>query len=101
MSACRIRSFWIPVRGAHDGSAAANTHRGSSVARESRTDCVGGLPQTQPPSPLGPLNDFAKDVIVSTPPGTAPIFDRYSLRILTARETRHRAEARATSLMKR
>jgi len=38
----------------------------------------------QPSSPLGRLNDFAKDVIVSTPLGAPPIFDGYFFRILTA-----------------
>ena len=35
-------------------------------------------------SPLGRLNDFPKDVIISTPQGAAPILDGYSFRILTA-----------------
>jgi hypothetical protein len=39
---------------------------------------------TQPSSPLGRLNDFAKDVVESTKPGAPPIFDGYSFRVLTA-----------------
>jgi hypothetical protein len=39
---------------------------------------------TQPSSPLGRLNDFAKDVVESTQPGVPPIFDGYSFRVLTA-----------------
>ena len=42
------------------------------------------VPADQASSPVGRLNDFAKDVIVSTPPGAALIFDGYSFRILTA-----------------
>jgi Protein of unknown function (DUF2950) len=36
----------------------------------------------QPSSPLGRLNEFAKDVVISTEPGAAPIFDGYSFRII-------------------
>jgi hypothetical protein len=42
------------------------------------------VPADQPSSPLGRLNDFAKNVVTSTQPGAAPIFDGYSFRILTA-----------------
>jgi hypothetical protein len=41
------------------------------------------VPADQPSSPLGRLNEFAKDVVTSTGPGAAPIFDGYSFRILT------------------
>jgi hypothetical protein len=41
------------------------------------------VPANQPSSPLGRLNEFAKDVVISTEPGAAPIFDGYSFRIIT------------------
>ncbi len=41
-------------------------------------------PADQPSSPLGRVNDFAKDIIAATPPGAPPVFDGYSFRILTA-----------------
>ncbi len=40
-------------------------------------------PADQPPSPLGRLSEFANDVVTSTQPGAAPIFDGYSFRIIT------------------
>lgn len=40
------------------------------------------VPEDQPPSPLGRLNEFAGDVVTSTQPGAAPIFDGYSFRII-------------------
>jgi len=40
-------------------------------------------PADQASSPLGRLNEFAKDVVTSTEPGAAPIFDGYSFRIIT------------------
>ncbi len=40
------------------------------------------VPADQASSPLGRLDEFAKDVLTSTPPGAAPIFDGYSFRIL-------------------
>ena len=40
------------------------------------------VPVDQPSSPLGRLNEFAKDVVVSTQPGAAPIFDGYSIRVI-------------------
>jgi hypothetical protein len=42
------------------------------------------VPQDEPSSPLGRLNDFAKDVVTSPQPGVPPIFDGYSFRVLTA-----------------
>jgi hypothetical protein len=42
------------------------------------------VPYDQPSSPLGRLDDFAKDVVACTQPGAPPIFDGYSFRILTA-----------------
>ncbi len=41
------------------------------------------VPADQPSSPLGRLNEFAKDVVISTEPGAAPIFDGYSFRIIS------------------
>ncbi len=41
------------------------------------------VPAEQPSSPLGRLNEFASTVVASTPPGTAPVFDGYSFRIVT------------------
>ena len=40
------------------------------------------VPADQPSSPLGRLNDFAKNVVASTRPGEPPIFDGYYFRIL-------------------
>jgi Protein of unknown function (DUF2950) len=40
------------------------------------------VPANQPSSPLGRLNDFAKNVVESTRPGEPPIFDGYYFRIL-------------------
>jgi len=42
------------------------------------------VPEDAPSSPLGRLNEFANDVVTSTQPGTSPIFDGYSFRVLTA-----------------
>jgi len=41
------------------------------------------VPADQPSSPLGRLNEFAKDVVTSTQPGAGPVFDGYSFRIST------------------
>jgi hypothetical protein len=41
------------------------------------------VPTDQPSSPLGRVDEFAKNVVTSTPPSTAPIFDGYSFRIIT------------------
>ena len=41
------------------------------------------VPAGQPSSPIGRLNEFAKDVVTSTQPGEAPVFDGYSYRITT------------------
>lgn len=38
----------------------------------------------QPASPLGRLDEFAKDVVSSTQAGVPPVFDGYSFRVLTA-----------------
>ena len=43
------------------------------------------VPADQPSSPLGRLDEFAKNVVTSTQPGAAPIFDGYSFRIITAK----------------
>jgi hypothetical protein len=40
------------------------------------------VPADKHSSPLGRLDEFAKDVVISTPPGAAPIFDGYSFRII-------------------
>jgi len=42
------------------------------------------VPDERPSSPLGRLNEFAKDVVISTEPGAAPMFDGYLFRIITA-----------------
>jgi Protein of unknown function (DUF2950) len=44
------------------------------------------VPADKHSSPLGRLNEFAKDVVTSTQPGSAPIFDGYSFRIVTSPE---------------
>jgi len=41
------------------------------------------VPVDQPSSPLGRLNEFAKNVVTSTEPGASPIFDGYSFRAIT------------------
>jgi Protein of unknown function (DUF2950) len=38
----------------------------------------------EPSNPLGRSNEFAKDVVASTPSGIPAVFDGYSFRILTA-----------------
>lgn len=40
--------------------------------------------EDQRASPLGRLNEFAQDVVASTKPGSEPVFDGYTFRILTA-----------------
>ena len=42
------------------------------------------VPADRPSSPLGRVDEFAKDVVTSAQPGAAPIFDGYSFRIITA-----------------
>ena len=42
------------------------------------------VPADKPSSPLGRLNEFAQDVISSTPAGATPIFDGYEFRIFIA-----------------
>ena len=41
------------------------------------------VPADRPSSPLGRLDEFAKNVVTSTQPGAAPVFDGYSFRIIT------------------
>jgi hypothetical protein len=53
------------------------------------------VPDDQPSSPLGRLNDFAEDVVKSTQPGVPPIFDGYSFRILTAQGDKARDGAKS------
>ncbi len=48
----------------------------------------------QPSSPLGRLNDFAKDVVATANQGTAPVFDGYSFRILTAQGDSGKGDAK-------
>ncbi len=44
----------------------------------------------EPSSPLGRLDEFAKDVVSSTQPGVPPVFDGYSFRVLTAQGNRRK-----------
>ncbi len=53
------------------------------------------VPPNEPSSPLGRLNDFAKDVVTSTQPGVPPIFDGYSFRVLTAQEDEAKGGAKS------
>ena len=46
------------------------------------------VPADQPSSPLGRLNEFAQDVVESTQPGAAPVFDGYSFRITTGQNNK-------------
>jgi Protein of unknown function (DUF2950) len=46
------------------------------------------VPADEPSSPLGRLNEFAKAVVESTPPGAAPVFDGYSFRITTGKDNK-------------
>ncbi len=80
---------------AHDGSPAGQYAQKilSSVGKQD--GLYWQVPADQASSPVGRLNDFAKDVIVSTPPGAALIFDGYSFRILTAQG--HQANGGAKS----
>ena len=59
------------------------------------------VPPDQPSSPLGRLNDFARDVVSSTQPGAPPIFDGYSFRSLPHRETKPATARGATSSVER
>src|SRR5208337_2697069 len=71
-------------QGAHDGNPAGQYAQKilSSVGKQD--GLYWQVPADQPSSPLGRVNDFAKDIIAATPPGAPPIFDGYSFRILTA-----------------
>ena len=71
-------------QGAHDGNPAGQYAQQILSNSGKQDGLYWETPADQTSSPLGRLNDFAKDVIVSTSPGTPPIFDGYSFRILTA-----------------
>ena len=71
-------------QGAHDGNPAGQYAQKILSSAGKQDGLYWETPADQPSSPLGRLNDFAKDVIVSTSPGTPPIFDGYSIRILIA-----------------
>ena len=49
----------------------------------------------QPASPLGRLDDFAKDVVTSTQPGAPPIFDGYSFPVLAGQGNHAKGNARS------
>ncbi|HTF64676.1 MAG TPA: DUF2950 family protein [Edaphobacter sp.] len=49
----------------------------------------------QPASPLGRLDEFAKDVVTSTQPGAAPISDGYSFRVLAKQGNHATGNARS------
>src|ERR1035438_1983872 len=74
-------------QGAHDGNPAGQYAPKILSSAGKQDGLYWETPADQPSSPLGRLNDFAKDVIVSTTPGTPPIFDGYSFRILTDRKS--------------
>jgi Protein of unknown function (DUF2950) len=69
---------------AHDGSPAGQYAQKILSSPGKQNGLYWEAPADQPSSPRGRLNDFPKDVIVSTPQGAAPIFDGYSFRTLTA-----------------
>jgi hypothetical protein len=59
------------------------------------------VPTDKPSSPLGRLNEFAKDVIASTPQGAAPIFDGYELRIFTVASNKTQSSNQSKAEMKK
>jgi Protein of unknown function (DUF2950) len=68
----------------HDGD---KTHQYAQLILSSQGKQNGlywEVPENEPPSPLGRLNEFANDVVTSIQPGASPIFDGYSFRVLTA-----------------
>lgn len=71
-------------QGAHDGNAAGQYAQKILSSAGKQDGLYWETPADQLSSPLGRLNDFAKDIIASTPLGAPPVFDGYSFRILTA-----------------
>ena len=71
-------------QGAHDGNPAGQYAQKILSSTGKQDGLYWQVPADQPSSPLGRLNDFAKDIIASTAPGAQPVFDGYSYRILTA-----------------
>jgi Protein of unknown function (DUF2950) len=49
----------------------------------------------QPASPLGRLDEFAKDVVSSIQPGASPVFDGYAFRVLAAQGNHAIGKARS------
>jgi hypothetical protein len=71
-------------KSAHDGNPAHQYTQKILSSKGKQDGLYWEVPPDQPASPLGRLNDFAKDVVTSTQPGAPPIFDGYSFRILVA-----------------
>jgi hypothetical protein len=53
------------------------------------------VPKDQPSSPLGRLNEFAKDALASTQSGMPPVFDGYSFRILASQGDKAKSGAKS------
>ena len=69
----------------HDGKPAGQFTNKILSSPGKRDGLYWEVPANQPSSPLGRLNEFAKEVVTSTQPGAAPIFDGYSFRIIAGR----------------
>ena len=59
------------------------------------------VPADQPSSPLGRLDEFAQDVIASTPSGAAPIFDGYEFRIFKVASNKTQSNNRSKAETKK
>ncbi|MGA2249784.1 DUF2950 family protein [Terracidiphilus sp.] len=70
-------------RQAHDGNPAGQYTTLILSTAGKQNGLYWEVPHDKPSSPLGRLNEFAQDVIHSTPSGAAPIFDGYEFRIFT------------------
>lgn len=71
---------------AHDGNAAGQYTTQILSTPGKQDGLYWEVPKEKPSSPLGRLNEFAKDVVASTPPGAAPIFDGYEFRIFVPQD---------------
>ncbi|HSY70627.1 MAG TPA: DUF2950 family protein, partial [Alloacidobacterium sp.] len=71
-------------KSAHDGKPAHEYARKILSSPGKQDGLYWQVAKNQPSSPLGRVDDFAKDVISSTQPDADPTFDGYSFRILTA-----------------
>jgi len=75
----------VYFKSGHDGKP-ARQYTGKILSSPGKQDGLDWeVPANQPSSPLGRLNEFAKEVVTSTQPGAAPIFDGYAFRIVTSK----------------